>query len=223
MEEIEAKFKVEDFEKVKNKLRELNAVLIGVKKQRDIYFNHSKKDSLRNTPTYLRIRTEDDKSFVAMHYKLDSYRWEEIETGVDDGEKIKEIYKNLGFEIDIEVIKIRESYKIPDGEITLDDIKGLGTFIEIEVKSKDNLIRYCNEFGFELWIKDALETIPPWERKIMSRLIFDQKSVPSDEILNFFRKRYQGHEKLAFHYLWEDLFWRRKDEHIEWLEDEIRL
>jgi hypothetical protein len=30
-------------------------------------------------------------------------------------------------------------------------------------------------------------------------------------------------EKLASHYIWEDIFWKRKHEHIEWLEKEIRL
>jgi len=28
---------------------------------------------------------------------------------------------------------------------------------------------------------------------------------------------------LAVHYIWEDIFWRRKNEKIDWLEKEIRL
>jgi len=74
----------------------------------------------------------------------------------------------------------------------------------------------------DLYFLDALETIPPWEQKIMSRLIFRKKLVSAEKILKFFR-RYHPYEKLAFHYLWEDLFWRRKHERIEWLEREIRL
>ena len=70
---------------------------------------------------------------------------------------------------------------------------------------------------------DALETIPPWEQKIMSRLIFNRKLVPAEKILHFFKTRYRGWEYLAFHYLWEDLFWKRKHKHIGWLEKEIRL
>jgi hypothetical protein len=53
---------------------------------------------------------------------------------------------------------------------------------------------------------DALETIPPREQKIMAGLIFD-KLLSAEKILGFF-KRYEGYEKLAFHYIWEDLFWR---------------
>lgn len=70
---------------------------------------------------------------------------------------------------------------------------------------------------------DALETIPPWEQKIMSRLLFNKNLVSTKEILNFFRKRYAEWEKLAFHYIWEDIFWKRKTQKIPWLEKEIRL
>ncbi len=74
----------------------------------------------------------------------------------------------------------------------------------------------------DFYFCDALETIPPWEQKIMSRLIFNKELVPAKKILGFF-KRYKGWEKLAFHYIWEDVFWKRKYQHIEWLEKEIRL
>jgi len=70
---------------------------------------------------------------------------------------------------------------------------------------------------------DHLETIPPWEQKIMSRLLFNKKLVPSEKILRFFKLNYPNWKKLAFHYIWEDIFWKRKTQHIEWLEKEIRL
>jgi 3-methyladenine DNA glycosylase/8-oxoguanine DNA glycosylase len=75
----------------------------------------------------------------------------------------------------------------------------------------------------DFYFLDALETVPPWEQKIMSRLLFDRRLVPPERILEFFKSGYPGFEKLAFHYMWEDLFWRRERERIEWLEREIRL
>ena len=75
----------------------------------------------------------------------------------------------------------------------------------------------------DFYFCDGLETIPPWEQKIMSRLIFKKKLVPAEKILEFFRNNYIGWEKLAFHYIWENIFWKRRHEHIEWLEKEIRL
>jgi len=74
----------------------------------------------------------------------------------------------------------------------------------------------------DFYFLDALETIPPWEQKIMSRLIFNKKLIPVEKILKFF-ERFKPYQKLAFHYLWEDLFWKRKHQHIDWLEKEIRL
>jgi 3-methyladenine DNA glycosylase/8-oxoguanine DNA glycosylase len=74
----------------------------------------------------------------------------------------------------------------------------------------------------DFYFCDKVETIPPWEQKILSKLIFNKELVPTEKILKFFRK-FKGWEKLAFHYLWEDLFWKRKHQHIEWLEKEIRL
>ncbi len=69
---------------------------------------------------------------------------------------------------------------------------------------------------------DGLRVVPPWERKIMSRLLFRRKLVPEARILRFFRTRYPGYDKLAFDYLWEDLFWRHEREPIDWLAAEIR-
>jgi 3-methyladenine DNA glycosylase/8-oxoguanine DNA glycosylase len=78
---------------------------------------------------------------------------------------------------------------------------------------------------FELfYFLNGLQTIPPWEQKIMSRLLFQRRLVATQRIVHFFRKHWRGYEKLAFHYLWEDLFWRRQNgERIDWLEKEIRL
>lgn len=70
---------------------------------------------------------------------------------------------------------------------------------------------------------DAFDTVPPWEQKIYSRLLYNKKFVPADKILKDIKKRYGKWSKLAIHYIWEDIFWKRKTQHIEWLEKEIRL
>lgn len=70
---------------------------------------------------------------------------------------------------------------------------------------------------------DALETIPPWEQKILSRLLYNKKLVPPAKILQDAEKRWGKWKKLAVHYIWEDLFWKRKNEKIPWLEKEIRI
>jgi hypothetical protein len=72
---------------------------------------------------------------------------------------------------------------------------------------------------------DQMDHISPWEPKIYSKLFFDRDPddlVEVDELLKTF-ERFGEYQMLAVHYIWEDLFWRRKHEHVEWLEKLIRL
>ncbi len=70
---------------------------------------------------------------------------------------------------------------------------------------------------------DVFDHIAPWQQKIYSRLFYNKKLVPTDKIRNEIIKRYDKWSMLAVHYIWEDIFWKRKTQKIEWLEKEIRL
>jgi 3-methyladenine DNA glycosylase/8-oxoguanine DNA glycosylase len=73
---------------------------------------------------------------------------------------------------------------------------------------------------------DELNHISPWEQKIYSKLFFDrdpEEPVAVDLLLRIFEERYGEYKMLAVHYFWEDLFWRRTHENVEWLEKLIRL
>jgi 3-methyladenine DNA glycosylase/8-oxoguanine DNA glycosylase len=73
---------------------------------------------------------------------------------------------------------------------------------------------------------DELNHISPWEQKIYSKLFFDtepDEPVSAEELLDFFNERFGEYRMLAVHYCWEDLFWKRKTEDVEWLEKLIRL
>jgi len=72
---------------------------------------------------------------------------------------------------------------------------------------------------------DFFNHISPWEQKIYSKLFFDQdpgNPVSVEKLLKHF-ERYGKYKQLAVHYIWEDLWWKRKNKHIKWLEKEIRL
>jgi len=75
----------------------------------------------------------------------------------------------------------------------------------------------------ELHHYDTIEKIGPWEQKIYSRLLFNKELVPAETILQEIHKRYGKWETLAMHYIFEDLFWKRKTQKIQWLEKLIRL
>jgi len=78
--------------------------------------------------------------------------------------------------------------------------------------------------------------VSPWEQKIYSKLFFDQDPddpVPVEKLINHF-DRYQPYQQLAVHYIWEDLWWKRrklsqaggqgrKNKDIPWLEKLIRI
>jgi 3-methyladenine DNA glycosylase/8-oxoguanine DNA glycosylase len=70
---------------------------------------------------------------------------------------------------------------------------------------------------------DTIEKISPWEQKIYSKLLFDKELAPAETILKELDKRYGKWKALAMHYIFEDLFWKRKTQKIEWLEKMIRL
>jgi len=70
---------------------------------------------------------------------------------------------------------------------------------------------------------DAFDHISPWEQKIYSRLLFDQELVPAEQVLAEVERRWGRWKTLAAHYLFEDLFWRRANAPLPWLEDLIRL
>jgi len=70
---------------------------------------------------------------------------------------------------------------------------------------------------------DTFEHVAQWEQKIYSRLLFNKKLVPTEKIIRYVKTHWGEWGALAASYIWEDVFWRRKHEHIEWLEKEIRL
>lgn len=70
---------------------------------------------------------------------------------------------------------------------------------------------------------DAFDVISPWEQKIYSRLLFSKELVDVEEILKTVRRRWGKWRMLASHYIFEDLFWRRRSSPVPWLEELIRL
>lgn len=78
---------------------------------------------------------------------------------------------------------------------------------------------------FHHW--DFLVHISPWEQKIYTKLFFKKdhhhEVVAADEMIKYFEKRFGRYKALAVHYIWEDLWWKRRNERIPWLEELIRL
>lgn len=77
---------------------------------------------------------------------------------------------------------------------------------------------------FHRW--GELSHISPWEQRIYSKLFLDRDPddpMPVEELLHLLDARFGEWKALAVHYLWEDLFWRRVHQPVDWLEALIRL
>lgn len=138
--EIEVKAYAANLAEVEERLKEMVAVFISEVSEKDTYYNHPNRD-FAATDEALRIRVADEQSFLTYKgRKIDakSKTREEIEVVVSDADSANLILMRLGFEPVAEVKKIRKRYKIDEFEICLDDVAGVGTFVEVETKG-DNM------------------------------------------------------------------------------------
>lgn len=132
--EVEAKFIYK--EGVEEKLREIAEPVIE-KFEHDIYFNHPCKD-FKKTDEAVRIRR--DVEGVTVTYKgpkvdLETKSREEVKVKVDSFENAFELLRKLGFRPVREVKKLRKIYRLKGAIVCIDDVEGVGKFIEIEIES----------------------------------------------------------------------------------------
>jgi 3-methyladenine DNA glycosylase/8-oxoguanine DNA glycosylase len=76
------------------------------------------------------------------------------------------------------------------------------------------------------WFKciDEFNHVSPWERKILSKLLFGSYDTPAMDIIRFCRNRWAPYTMLAVHAVFEAVFWRRvQGQGPEWLDELIRL
>lgn len=143
MYEVEQKHAVNDVSALTARLAERSVVLQPAELQSDRYFAHPARD-FAVTDEALRIRTVGDRSFVTYKGpKLDTTTKtrRELELPLDDadadGAKFAELLTLLGFRPVATVLKQRRTFYIEHRgrrvEGALDDVDGLGTFVELEL------------------------------------------------------------------------------------------
>jgi adenylate cyclase class 2 len=143
--EIELKYKVDDLEKIENEIKKLGAKFEKEFDGRDSYFLVPDNNDGRK---YLRVREKEGRYELCFHYVPTNTKSLEWETSVDDGEMTKEILRQIGHKDDVIVEKKRKVYKFKNSEIVLDIVKGLGSFVEIESPSENELYEIERELGF---------------------------------------------------------------------------
>lgn len=152
MYEVELKVRA-DLDQVRRRLAELDAEKRDAKRQRDTYYDAPHRD-FAETDEALRIRettpldADDGGDSVAtgdveadgstfLTYKgplveAESKTREEHETAVMAPEEARAIFDGLGFTPAAEVRKRRRFYDLDGYTVTLDEVEGAGTFVEVE-------------------------------------------------------------------------------------------
>lgn len=169
--EVEKKYRLNGLEKklFLQRLQKLNAKFLNKKKEVDTYFNVTGRDSL-TTKECLRVRETDTYTEITYKPPTKNHRIaqgyfakKETNVLVQDGKEAIVMLELLGNDVLVVVDKEREYYAVNDCVVVLDNIKGSGLFVEIEIKTdneQDGLNR-INILAQKLGLNEsAIEVLP---------------------------------------------------------------
>ena len=140
MIEVEVKVRVNDPKLVERSIIALGASPIGIEAQADTYYSAPYRDFAK-TDEALRIRIQDNKCFITYKgAKLDtiSKTRKEYEVEVKDADNMGNILSSLSFTPVATIVKKRKKYRLGDFIISLDEVRNLGDFMEVEVSILDS-------------------------------------------------------------------------------------
>ncbi len=174
MIEVEVKLPVADMDGIKAKLLKMGFTESCFIQERDTYFDNAYGD-IRANGEALRVRETKDmaagRSRAQINFKgkkmdRQTMTRKELETGVEDGKICRSILQAIGYApAEPEVIKDRTMLKKDGITACLDNVLGLGTFLEVEILverevEKDGALaqieRILNELGYQ--ISDTVQT-----------------------------------------------------------------
>ena len=147
MIEVECKLHIDDINAVESKLLELGFTQAGLVDEVDRYFDNE-AGQIRGNDSALRIRTTKNimtgEAIAEINFKgpkLDkvSVTRPEFETCVTDEHIMTEILCQLGYKTVTPIVhKLRKSLVKDYITACLDDVEGLGTFLELEIVVNDD-------------------------------------------------------------------------------------
>jgi adenylate cyclase class 2 len=163
--EVELKFPLAESDSVCRRLSQMGAVPAAPLAQRDLYFSHPQRQ-FEQTDEALRIRCVGNQSWITykgpvVDSRTKSRRELEIEFEEGAADKLATVLEILGFRQVRSVCKLRTPYHLQwEGrscEAALDDVEGLGTFLEIETlaeeaerdNARDTILTLARHLGLE--------------------------------------------------------------------------
>jgi predicted adenylyl cyclase CyaB len=153
--EIERKAKLRNKARLLTYLKANKFDKKGEKHQIDTYFEPELGINFEGK--YLRVREDLIKKTNSLdfHIARDDFATEEYETKIDNPEIARRILKELKMKERCVVDKKRESFQKGNVTIEIDDVKGLGDFVEVEIisdnekDSQKEVMRILSEIGVE--------------------------------------------------------------------------
>jgi len=150
MYEVELKLRAAH-DAVRDRLAAHDADHVGTVTQMDTYYDAPHRD-FAETDEALRIRreTRDGETTERVTYKgplieAASKTRREVETGVEDGDRLDDILDALGFSPAAVVEKERERYALDGYTVTLDTVAEVGEFVEIEREAPESELETVRE------------------------------------------------------------------------------
>ncbi len=119
----------------------LQKISVPLESQSDEYDSYFRYDPDTNKDWVVRIRRRQERFFLTFksNKKFGEGAWSEINLEIDKetSKKFRDFFISNGFILDVEIVKNRKTFYHEDLEINIDDIKGLGMFIEAEIMTND--------------------------------------------------------------------------------------
>ena len=138
--EVESKYRSPGNERVRKTLSSLNAKMLYDGLVEDFYFAHPDRD-FGLTDEALRLRKLEGA--VELTYKGPRMRdgatkaREEVTCGIEDPLEMRRILERLGFVERFVIRKQRSSYLLDKLRVEVDDVEGLGEFVELELITEE--------------------------------------------------------------------------------------
>jgi adenylate cyclase class 2 len=135
---IEVEVKARAPEDMAKRIAALGATLLAVENHHDLYFNSPQRD-FKESDEALRIRIKEEGARLTYKGpKLDQTTKSRLERTVkiDDPKQMEQILCALGFVLSAHVRKRRAKYSYEGVVLALDDVEGLGHFVEVEAEGE---------------------------------------------------------------------------------------
>ncbi len=161
MLEVEIKAHILDPKKISKRINRLGGIEIDKKWVKDTYYDHSKlnltarRKELRIREINRKIGREAVLTYKSPPREIEEAR-EEIEVKLSSAKGMRRVLEEIGFYILGRKEKVITSYLLKGAKIEIVHVKGLGDFIEIEIKTekesgeKEKIYSILKDLGIDL-------------------------------------------------------------------------